>query len=130
MNGKRSHISTQASPEKPPGKRRCLDGSTPPHPGDVSSPPTSDGDAHHDSPPDNDPEIQTISRSAVHLDFLNQNAISHDRPDHGIEHSPEACTSQALVLIKRPSILDQEDALVETTSALVKVRASGTLLTD
>lgn len=130
MKGKGAYGSPLPSPEKPAAKRRCPVNPTPhdTRGPDLARP--SETNAHHNSPSDDGPEVGTSSRLAANLNCPTQKADAHDQPNHDTEQSPEAGTSQALVLFQEPPVVKQEDVLIDTSSALAKVRAAGTLLSD
>jgi len=130
MKGKRTYGSPLSSPEKPAGKRRCLVNPTPhstrvpdlAHPSEI--------DTRHDLPSDNVPDTETGSRSATNLNCPTQNTGPHDQSNHDTDQPPGTGTSQALVLVGTPPVIKQEDGPVDMTSALLRVRAPGTLLYD
>jgi len=130
MKGKRAYGSPLPLPEKSAGKRRCLVNSTPhstrvpdlAHPSEI--------DTHHDPPSDNVPEVETSSRPAANLNCPTPNTGPHDQSNHDTDQPPGTGTSQALVLVGTPPVIKQEDGPVDMTSALLRVRAPGTLLYD
>jgi len=130
MKGKRTYGSPLPSPEKPAGKRRCLVSSTPHITRSLDLAPPGETEANHDTPSDNVPEVGTSSRTAANLDCPTQHTGSHDQSDHDTEQPPETGTSQALVLVKKPSVIKQNDAPIDMSSELIKAKAAGTLLSD
>lgn len=116
MKGKRAYDSPLPSPEKPAGKRQCLDNPT------LRD---SETDAHH-----NVPEAGSSLRPVANFSRPTQDAGSHDQSDHETDRPPGTGTSQAMVLTEDPPVIKQEDTLVDTTSELVNARAAGTLLSD